>query len=224
MTLQAASFPTQMLPPLILARLPQLPRLFIPYIVTTDQVVVRHLTFWRNGFQVEDGELMRYDDPEHAAILAEINSGYVLLPCQTSSLALMNRSRAPPSILNVLDGQNVDVRVAKRVNEDYVPPPSSLKAFTGSGHRLGAPVPGFSGASGSGSSPPVNMPGSFPTSGVVRTPASTAAPAQERASINTRFEVDQTQPTTSVQIRLADGTRFVFFVFPFDTPVLMVDL
>ncbi|EDQ99699.1 uncharacterized protein LACBIDRAFT_241285, partial [Laccaria bicolor S238N-H82] len=129
------------------------------------------LTFWRNGFQVEDGELMRYDDPEHAAILAEINSG-----------------RAPPSILNVLDGQNVDVRVAKRVNEDYVPPPSSVKAFTGSGHRLGAPVPG---------------------SGVVRTPSSTAAPEHERASINTRFEVDQTQPTTSVQIRLADGTRMV---------------
>ena len=80
MTLQAASFPTQMLLPLILARLPQFPRLFTPYIVTTDQVVVRHLTFWRNGFQVEDGELMRYDDPEHAAILAEINSGYVRPP------------------------------------------------------------------------------------------------------------------------------------------------
>ena len=83
MTLQAASFPTRMPLPLILARLPQLPRLFTPYIVTTDQVVVRHLTFWRNGFQVEDGELMRYDDPEHAAILAEINSGYVLLLFQT---------------------------------------------------------------------------------------------------------------------------------------------
>ncbi|KIK00603.1 hypothetical protein K443DRAFT_679069 [Laccaria amethystina LaAM-08-1] len=170
------------------------PSSFIPDPNATDldQVVVRHLTFWRNGFQVEDGELMRYDDPEHAAILAEINSG-----------------RAPPSILNVLDGQNVDVRVAKRVNEDYIPPPSSIKAFTGSGNRLGAPVPGVSGASGSGPSPPLSMPGSFPTSGVVRTPASTAAPAQEKASLNTRFEVDQTQPTTSVQIRLADGTRMV---------------
>lgn len=125
----------------------------------------------------------------------------------------MNRSRAPPSILNVRDGQNVDVRVAKRVNEDYVPPPSSVKAFTGSGHRLGAPVPGVSGASGSGST---TMPGSFSTSGIVRAPGSIAAPAQERASINTRFEVDQTQPTTSVQIRLADGTRFVFLVSPFD--------
>ncbi|EDR00169.1 uncharacterized protein LACBIDRAFT_314729 [Laccaria bicolor S238N-H82] len=62
------------------------------------------------------------------------------------------------------------------------------------------------------------MPGTFPTSGVVRTPTRTAAPAQER--VTTRFEVDQTQPTTSVKIRLADGTRFVSFLFyPFDTPV-----
>ncbi len=36
---------------------------------------IRHLTFWRNGFQVEDGEFMRYDDPEHAELLAEIHSG-----------------------------------------------------------------------------------------------------------------------------------------------------
>jgi len=39
------------------------------------EVAIRQLTFWRNGFQVEDGELMTYDDPEHARILAEINSG-----------------------------------------------------------------------------------------------------------------------------------------------------
>lgn len=36
---------------------------------------VRHLTFWREGFSVEDGELMRYDDPENEHILSEINSG-----------------------------------------------------------------------------------------------------------------------------------------------------
>jgi UBX domain-containing protein 1 len=40
---------------------------------------VRHLTFWRDGFSVEDGPLMRYDDPANDQILAEINAGYVLL-------------------------------------------------------------------------------------------------------------------------------------------------
>ena len=37
---------------------------------------IRHLTFWRDGFSVEDGPLMRYDDPNNAQILEEINSGY----------------------------------------------------------------------------------------------------------------------------------------------------
>jgi len=53
------------------------------------------------------------------------------------------------------------------------------RPFGGSGNRLGSPVPG-------------------------PTPAPTRA---ERASVTTLFEVDQTQPTTTVQIRLADGTR-----------------
>lgn len=36
---------------------------------------IRRLTFWRDGFSIEDGELMRYDNPEHARILEEINTG-----------------------------------------------------------------------------------------------------------------------------------------------------
>lgn len=41
-----------------------------------EETAIRHLVFWRNGFQVEDGELKRYDDPAQAQILAEINAGY----------------------------------------------------------------------------------------------------------------------------------------------------
>lgn len=37
--------------------------------------IIRHLTFWREGFTVEDGELMRYDDPNNESILAEIHAG-----------------------------------------------------------------------------------------------------------------------------------------------------
>jgi len=43
--------------------------------LSLEDVAIRQLTFWRNGFQIEDGELMTYDDPEHARILAEVNSG-----------------------------------------------------------------------------------------------------------------------------------------------------
>jgi len=40
-----------------------------------EETAIRHLTFWRDGFSVEDGELRRYDDPAQAQILSEINAG-----------------------------------------------------------------------------------------------------------------------------------------------------
>ena len=43
-----------------------------------EETAIRHLTFWRDGFSVEDGELRRYDDPAQAQILSEINAGCVL--------------------------------------------------------------------------------------------------------------------------------------------------
>ena len=55
----------------------RLPLLLSMLVLTfiTKETVIRHLTFWRNGFQVEDGELMRYDDPAHAGVLEAINAG-----------------------------------------------------------------------------------------------------------------------------------------------------
>ncbi|OJT13267.1 UBX domain-containing protein 1 [Trametes pubescens] len=155
-----------------------------------EETVIRHLTFWRDGFTVEDGELMRYDDPANEQILAEINSG-----------------RAPPQILNVSPGQPVELRVVKRLSEDYVASPGArqAKVFSGQGHRLGSPVPELlsgAGTSASGSA----MPGGFPPAAA----GGSSLPTQRTAdSISTVFEVDQSKPTTSVQIRLADGTRMV---------------
>ncbi|KAI0740075.1 hypothetical protein C8Q76DRAFT_706640 [Earliella scabrosa] len=148
-----------------------------------EETAIRHLTFWRDGFTVEDGELMRYDDPANEQILNEINAG-----------------RAPPHILNVRVDQHVELRVVKRLADDYVPP--KRKAFSGQGQRLGSPVPGAS----SSSTEQTTLPGSFPTG----TPGGSSLPTQRSADdFGTRFEVDQTKPTTSVQIRLADGTRMV---------------
>ncbi|KAJ7112973.1 SEP domain-containing protein [Mycena epipterygia] len=67
--------------------------------------VTRSLTFWRDGFTVEDGPLMRYDEPEHARVLDAINSGF-----------------APPTLFNVRPGEPVEVVVTKRTHEDYVVP------------------------------------------------------------------------------------------------------
>ncbi|KAG6885699.1 hypothetical protein C0992_004961 [Termitomyces sp. T32_za158] len=146
---------------------------------------VRHLTLWSNGFSIEDGPLMDYDNPEHAELLNQLRSG-----------------QAPPHILNLRVGQPVDIRISQRTHETYVPPQGSRAAFSGSGHRLGAPVPEISTARSSNDSTP--MPGQFPTSS-----QRTSTAVEERQSVTTRFEVDQSMPATSVQIRLADGTRIV---------------
>lgn len=113
----------------------------------------------------------------------------------------MNSRRAPPSILNVQTGDPVELRVSRRVDEDYVPPKRS--AFSGSGNRLGAPVPDLAGAGSSSST----MPGSFTPSAPQA--SSSSSQAAEPDHLSAKFEVDQSKPMTSVQIRLADGTRFV---------------
>ncbi|KAI8387025.1 hypothetical protein BD560DRAFT_383525 [Blakeslea trispora] len=128
--------------------------------------VTRNLTFWRNGFSVDDGPLYAYADPANQDMLNSINDG-----------------RAPLSLLNVRHGQPVEVRVVKRQDEDYVAPKIPVKPFGGTGIRLG------SAASYSPSPSPSPAP-------------ATSAPA------NT-ITVDDTQPTTNIQIRLADGSRLI---------------
>lgn len=58
---------------------------------------VRHITFWREGFSVEDGPLMRYDDPANSQVLNEINAGYAfsfLVGVRIFRRTLMRRRRA----------------------------------------------------------------------------------------------------------------------------------
>lgn len=87
--------------------------------------VTREITFWKQGFTVGDGPLHRYDDPANATVLDELNKG-----------------RVPVSILGVSLGQDVDVSVFRKTDEDWVPPKRKAGGFHGSGHRLGSPVPG----------------------------------------------------------------------------------
>ncbi|CDW97655.1 hypothetical protein [Sporisorium scitamineum] len=132
------------------------------------EVAIRNLTFWQDGFSIEDGELMRYDDPAHAQTLAAINSGH-----------------APLDLLNIRFGQQVHVHVHRRTDEKYKPPP--MKAFGGSGNRLGSPAPA-----------------SFASSSRSQPPAAAAPPA---ASASQESQVDADKPTTQLQIRLGDGQR-----------------
>ncbi|KAI8905589.1 SEP-domain-containing protein [Gorgonomyces haynaldii] len=137
------------------------------------ETVERELIFWKDGFSLGDGPLMRYDDPQNQKILEIIKSG-----------------RVPPSLLNVPLGKQVDIKVSHRVDQDYVQPKKPLQAFAGAGNRLGSVVPGEPG--------PSSIPGAFPSSSA----ASSSAPIPT-------VQVDNSQPVTSIQIRLADGTRLV---------------
>ncbi|EMR10289.1 hypothetical protein PNEG_01550 [Pneumocystis murina B123] len=83
----------------------------------------RDLIFWKDGFTIDDGPLMRYDDPSN-----------------TENLQLINSGHAPLSLLNVEVGQEVDLRVQKMMDKEYK---SSKKyvPFSGMGQRLGSPTP-----------------------------------------------------------------------------------
>lgn len=83
----------------------------------------REITFWKDGFQVGEGKLYRYDDPANSHYLNELNAG-----------------RAPLSLLDVEFGQEVVVNVMKKLDEEYKPPKRTVGGFHGQGHRLGSPV------------------------------------------------------------------------------------
>lgn len=81
-------------------------------------------------------------------------------------------------------GQPVEVRVVKRIDEDYTPPPKAPpKPFEGTGNRLGSPA---------AYTAPSPAPGAFPSSSNATAPT-----------------VDESQPTTNIQIRLGDGSKMI---------------
>jgi UBX domain-containing protein 1 len=94
-----------------------------------------------------------------------------------------------------LPGQPVQIKVSQRTEEEYQPPVKKPSKFQGGGNRLGAIVPL------SPTSDPFALPGSFPT------PVTPVIPG--KITITAAMAIDQTKPVTSIQIRLADGTRMV---------------
>ncbi|EEQ29006.1 protein phosphatase regulator [Microsporum canis] len=108
-------------------------------------------------------------------------------PGNAQILEGIRQGRAPLSIMNVQVGQDVDVQV-KQHDSNYERPKGKFKAFAGSGQRLGSPTPGV-----------VSAP---------HAPVPAAAPAQAQASTGPEQpNIDESQPTVTLQIRLGDGTR-----------------
>jgi UBX domain-containing protein 1 len=116
--------------------------------------------------------------------------------------------RAPITLLNVQPGQKVDLKVAHRMQESYTPAPKKpAAAFSGSGQRLGGPS-----SSSSSEADAPRLPGAYP--GAADPSAATAAGGGASAGAGvSSLNVDLNLPVTSLQIRLADGTRYTVIVF-----------
>jgi len=128
----------------------------------SQQEIIITVTFWKNGFSVDDGELRKYDDPNNANFLDDIGKGFI-----------------PKELETLAKGKIIRVNLSKKLNEDYTKPKPVVKPFSGQGQALG---------SGSTSVPAATI-----------TPISTPKPTP----------TDDSKPTTSIQIRLHDGTRLV---------------
>lgn len=85
----------------------------------------------------------------------------------------------------------MDVQLEEH-SEKYIQPKKKYKPFSGGGQRLGSPTPGVS----SGTAEPA--PAAAPTA-----PSAAAAATTQAAAV----DVNDSQPTLSLQIRLGDGTR-----------------
>ncbi|EFJ09759.1 hypothetical protein SELMODRAFT_129332 [Selaginella moellendorffii] len=140
---------------------------------STPEPVFHTITFWRNGFTVNDGGLRRLDDPANIPFLQVREIEFLSI----------HRGECPRE----LDSRNPDIPVhvnlMKRDADWTPPPPAQQQYFFGAGRTLGSSQP----------------PSSNDASDAAVTPA-----APFRGIV-----VDEQKPFTSLQLRLADGTRMV---------------
>ncbi|KAF4526008.1 hypothetical protein B566_EDAN000800 [Ephemera danica] len=92
----------------------------------------------------------------------------------------------PNELVQQARGREVHLDMEDHRNEDFVQPKHKLKAFGGKGHLLGSPAPATM-----GTTPPSDP------------KAQSSSEEDARSSV----VVDNSQPTTTVQVRLVDGSR-----------------
>jgi len=104
-------------------------------------------------------------------------------------LASIHKGEIPRELVRKAEGKEVHLNMEDHRSEEFVQHRKPLEAFTGEGHRLGNPT------------------AEFISSVVSQSSSSDLKTCEEEAQKS--LDVDQTQPLTSIQIRLSDGTRFV---------------
>jgi len=104
-------------------------------------------------------------------------------PANEEFLNSVKNGEIPRELLRLSHGGQVHVDMEDHRNEEYKAPKKKVIPFSGQGHMLGSPVPTPSFEP----SPPIG--------------------SGESSSVDPPVVVDESQPKTTVQIRLSDGTR-----------------
>ncbi|KAK9053319.1 hypothetical protein SSX86_029952 [Deinandra increscens subsp. villosa] len=126
------------------------------------------ITFWTNGFTVNDGPLRRLDDPQNASFLESIR-----------------KSECPEELKPPTGRAPVQVSLVRKLEDYPVSSKHHQAAFVGVGRTLGT------------------------TTSSEDTTTANPAPATSAPTPFVGLVVDGALPSTSIQLRLADGTRMV---------------
>jgi len=85
------------------------------------------LKMWKDGYSVDDGDLRRYNDPQHREFLASVMKGQI-----------------PDELVKEARGGEVEVDMEDHRMEEFVKPKATVKPFQGSGNVLGSIAPAVS--------------------------------------------------------------------------------
>jgi UBX domain-containing protein 1 len=111
-------------------------------------------------------------------------------PANAQFLASIKLGQIPSELVAHARGGEVSLNMEDHRIEEYREPPKIRTPFSGSGFRLGNPTPETE-----------DGPSSAPSSG--------GDPKKDEEAAQTELNVDTSQPTTTIQVRLADSSRLV---------------
>ncbi|NWR23587.1 NSF1C protein, partial [Agelaius phoeniceus] len=106
-------------------------------------------------------------------------------PSNAQFLDDIRRGEVPAELRRLARGGQVNLDMEDHRDEEYVKPKSVFRAFTGEGQKLGSTAPQVMGTS------------------------SPAQQAENEAKASSAIVIDESEPITNIQIRLADGGRLV---------------
>uniref|UniRef100_A0A8C5MKX9 NSFL1 cofactor p47 n=1 Tax=Leptobrachium leishanense TaxID=445787 RepID=A0A8C5MKX9_9ANUR len=106
-------------------------------------------------------------------------------PGNAQFLESIRRGEIPAELRRLAQGGQVNLDMEDHRDEDFMKPKTNFKAFTGEGQKLGSTAPQVSSI------------------------ASSSQQAENEAKASSSVQIDESEPVTNIQIRLADGGRLV---------------